>query len=278
MYNLLIALAIAAASYAVGAIVAGAVAGIIPAVLGLTVAYFLLARRTMKQVETVAQSAMALLQNAQQDPSAIDKAMKLIEAALPLGKHQFLVTSQLYGQLGQLAFMKANMKQDKDRSAAKEHLTKSWSRDWLSQTILAVILFEEKQHTDALERLDGARSGGASQALFWAVYAYVAKASGKSDVALKVLSDGLEKNKDHAGLIAFRDAAANNTTLPIEAFSPQWFQFFPMHIQKLSYEEQRKLMGANAPPMSRAERRAMKRGAEPQQQKKGKYTVPHPRR
>ena len=84
MYNLLISLAIAAACYALGAFVSGAVAGILPAVLGLTVSYFVLARRTYKQVETIAQSAMGLLQNAQQDPSAIDKAMGIIEGALSL--------------------------------------------------------------------------------------------------------------------------------------------------------------------------------------------------
>jgi len=62
-------------------------------------------------------------------------------------------------------------------------------------------------------------------------------------------------------------------------FSPQWFQFFPQHVQKLSYQEQMKLMGANAPPMNRAQRRAMKRGTDPQEQpKKGKYNVPPPRR
>ena len=106
----------------------------------------------------------------------------------------------------------------------------------------------------------------------------VFRALHQSDVALKVLNDGLDKNKDHAGLKAFRDAVANNQALPIQAFSPQWFQFFPMHIQKLPYAEQMKLMGANAPELSRAQRRAMKRGAEPQQQSKGKYNIPHPRR
>jgi hypothetical protein len=279
MYNLLISLGIAAACYAIGAVVASsAVAGILPAVLGLVVAYFILARRTYKQVEGIAQAAMEHLQNAQQDPSAIDRASAIIETGLPRGKWQFLVTSQLHGQLGQLAFMKANMKQSKDQSSAKAHLLKAWGRDWLSQTILSVILFEEKQHAEALKRLDGARGGGSGQAIYWGVYAYIAQASGKSDVALKVLNDGLDKNKDHAGIKAFRDAVANNAELPIQTFSPQWFQFFPMHIQKLPYQEQMKLMGANAPPMNRAQRRAMKRGAEPQEQNKGKYNIPHPRR
>jgi|GEM_PF-701963 len=279
MYNLLISIGIAAAAFAVGALVtSSAVAGIAPAALALVIAYFFLARRTYKQVEVVAQTAMGELQTAQQDPSAIDRASKLIEAALPLGKWQFLVESQLHGQLGQLAFMKANMKQSTDFSAAKGHLLQSWTRDWLSQTILAVVLFEEKQHTEALERLEGAKSGGSDQALFWGVWAWMAKATGKDDVALKVLSEALEKHKNHEALTAFRDAAANDRALPIEVFSPQWFQFFPKHIQKLPYEEQMKLMGANAPQMNRAQRRAMKRGAQPQQQKKGGYSIPHPRR
>ena len=279
MYNLLISIGIAAAAFAVGALVtSSAVAGIAPAALALVIAYFFLARRTYKQVEVVAQTAMGELQTAQQDPSAIDRASKLIEAALPLGKWQFLVESQLHGQLGQLAFMKANMKQSTDFSAAKGHLLQSWTRDWLSQTILAVVLFEEKQHTEALERLEGAKSGGSDQALFWGVWAWMAKATGRDDVALKVLSEALEKHKNHEALTAFRDAAANDRALPIEVFSPQWFQFFPKHIQKLPYEEQMKLMGANAPQMNRAQRRAMKRGAQPQQQKKGGYSIPHPRR
>lgn len=280
MYNLLISLGIALACFAVGFLVTtSAVASIAPASIGLVAAYFLLARRTYKQVETVAQTAMGELANAQQDPSAIDRASTLISAALPLGKWQFLVTSQLHGQLGQLAFMKANMKQSKDFSEAKSHLVQSWTRDWLSQTILAVVLHEEKQPTEALERLEGAKSGGSDQALYWGVYAWIAKAAGKDDVALKVLSEGLDKKKNHDGLLAFRDAAANDKALPIEVFSPQWFQFFPMHIQKLPYQEQMKLMGANAPQMNRAQRRAMKKGVDPQQQaKKGKYNIPHPRR
>lgn len=279
MYNLLISLGIALACFAVGAgATQSPVMGIAPAALGLVIAYFFLARRTYKQVEGIAKVAMEQLQDAQQDPSAIDRASEMIRSALPLGKWQFLVGAQLEGQLGQLAFMKANMKQSKDLSAAKAHLTRSWTRDWLSQTILAVVLFEEKQPTEALERLAGARSGGSGQALYWAVYAYIAKASGDEDLCLQVLNEGLEKNKGHEGLTAFRDAAANQKALPIQAFSPQWFQFFPKHIQKLSYQEQMALMGANAPQMGRAQRRAMKRGAQPQQQKKGGYSIPHPRR
>lgn len=279
MYNLLISLGIALACFAVGALVTqSALMGIAPASLGLVISYFFLARRTYKQVEQVAGVAMEQLQTAQQDPSAIDRASAMISSALPLGKWQFLVGSQLQGQLGQLAFMKANMKQSKDLSAAKAHLVQSWSRDWLSQTILAVVLHEDKQPTEALERLEGAKSGGSAQALYWAVYAYISKAAGQEDLCLQVLNEGLEKNKGHDGLTAFRDAAANGKVLPIQAFSPQWFQFFPKHVQKLSYQEQMALMGANAPQMGRAERRAMKRGAQPQQQKKGGYSIPHPRR
>ncbi len=278
MYNLLISIGIALTAFAVGALTASPLAGIIPGVLALLVAYFILARRTYKQIEGIAASAMELLQDAQQDPSAIDKASVIIKAALPKAKWQFLVGSQLHGQLGQLAYMKTNMRQTGDFSEAKSHLVQSWSRDWLSQTILAVILHKEKQSTEALERLEGAKSGGSNQALYWALYAWMAKAAGDVDKCLAVLKEGLDANKDHAGLKEFRTAAANGAALPIQAFSPQWFQFFPMHIQKLPYEEQRKLMGANAPEMSRAQRRAMKRGAKPQQQKKGAYTIPHPRR
>ena len=279
MYNLLISLGIAAVAFAIGALaMSSPVAGIAPALLALVGAYFFLARRTYKQIEAVATEAMGLLQTAQQDPSAIDRASAMIKEALPRSKWQFLVGKQLHGQLGQLAYMKANMRQSKDFEETKSHLLQSWTRDWLSQTILAVILFHEKQYTDALARMEGAKSGGSGQALYWGIYAYIAKASGDLDKCLAVLKEGLDANKEHEGLTAFRDAAANQAALPIQVFSPNWFQFFPLHIQKLPYEEQRKLMGANAPELSRAQRRAMKRGAKPQQQKKGAYNIPHPRR
>lgn len=282
MYNLGIALGVALVCFVLGALVSSPVAGILPAIIGLVAAYFVLARRTFKQVEGVATAAMTELQTAQSDPSAIDRAMVILTNALPLAKWQFLVGSQLHGQLGQLSYMKANMRRSTDFSDAKSHLVHAWNRDWLSQTIFAVILHEEKQHTEALQRLSDAKAGGSGQALFWGVYGYIAKAAGNDDLCLKVLQEGLNANKGSEPLTAFRDAAANGHALPIQAFSPQWFQFFPTHIQKLSYDEQMKLMGQHqqeAPKPNRATRRHQSK-AQPVDAdgKKSVYQFPHPRR
>ena len=279
MYNLLISLGIAAVLFAIGMGVGGsAVAGIVPAVLGAGVAYFFLARRSFKQLEVAAQQAMVHLQTVQQDPSGIDRAKAVLETARPVGKWQFLIGAQVEGQLGQLEYMRCNLTQSKDLSVAKAHLVKAWKRDWMSQAVLACVLHKDKQPKEAMERLDGAKWSGSNQPIYWALYAWIAKASGDEDRTLRVLEEGLKSNERHAGLLAFRDAAANGKALPIEAFSPQWFQFFPMHIQKLPYSKQMELMGANAPPMNRQQRRQMKKGGGQAAPKKGRYQPPHPRR
>ena len=62
MYNLLITLGIASAFFALGMVVAGTlVAGFVPGLIALVISYFLLARRTGKAFQLVAERAAAEL-------------------------------------------------------------------------------------------------------------------------------------------------------------------------------------------------------------------------
>ncbi len=279
MYNLLISLGIGAVLYAVAAVVAGNwLAGLVPSLLGVGIAYFLLARRTFKQFEAIATGAVAELQSVQQDPTALDRAQSQLKSALPLAKWQFLIEQQIHGQLGQLSYMGDTMKRRTDHSAARAHLEKAWSRDWTSQLTLAVIEYKAKDHDQALKRLADAKSSGSGQIIYWGVWAWMAKDRKQDDRALQILAEAVEKHPSAEPLVQMRDAIANGRAVDITAFGQTWFQFFPEHFQQLPVAKQMELMGANAPEMNRAQRRAAKRGRQVQQTPANGPMRPHPRR
>jgi hypothetical protein len=288
MYNLLISLGVGAALYLVTALVAGSwVAGILPALIAAAVAYFLLARRTFKQFEAAATAAVSKLQQVQQNAQIIEEVKADLAAALPLGQWQFLIAEQVHGQIGQLAYMQANMRQSADHSEARGHLQKAWSRDWMSQLTLAVIEHRAKESAAALGRYDKAKGAGGGQAIFWAVFAFIARDSGDTDRALVILNEGLQKMPKNEPLTAWRAALANGKDLDLMAFGQPWFQFFPNHFTRLSPAQQQALMGGQlpprpaaangpppgAPPPNRAQRR---HGDKPAPAPGPKF--PHPRR
>ena len=279
MYNLLISLGIGAVLYILAAVVGGGwLADIIPAMLGLGIGYFLLARRTFKQFEAIATGAVAELQNVQADPSALDRAKAQLKGAFPLAKWQFLINQQLNGQLGQLCYMGDIMKRRTTHKEAREYLEKSWSRDWTSQLTLAVIQYKSKEHDAALKRLEDSKSMGSGQIIYWGIWAWMAKDRKQDDKALSILAEALKKHENAAPLVGMRDAIANQKALDISAFGQTWFQFFPEHFQQLPVAKQMEMMGQGAPQMNRAQRRAASRGVAPQQAPANGPFRPHPRR
>ena len=286
MRNLLQSLFLAVVVFVVAGLLTDAwVAGIAPAVLAGGILYFVLARRSFKAFEAIVQQAMGMLAGAQADPSRIDAAKELLRSALPLGRDQFLIAEQVNGQLGQLAYSQNRLDE------ARTHLRLAWSRDWASQCTLAALEHRQKNSADALVRLEKASGAGSDQAIFWAVYAWIAKESGDDKRALTVLSRGVEGAKGAPALKAWQEALANNRGLDLLAFGPQWFQFFPDHVQRLSRAQQIQLMqaaGQPVPPQADrpaagspqppAPNRAQRRAADQGRTAPATPTLPHPRR
>jgi hypothetical protein len=217
MYNLLIALAIASAFFALGMIVAGTlVAGFVPGILALIVAYFILARRSGRAFQTIAERAAVEFQQGRFEPG-----LKLMESALVMSRWQFGIAGQVHGQIGMLMYMQRKW------SDARKHLDKSWKRDWRARTMLAAIDHREGQKDSALDRMAALTSHGGKDPVFWALYAYIAVEAKKCDVALEVLTEGLKKCKDSPGLKDLKQAVANKKKLKMKPFAPTWFQYFP---------------------------------------------------
>lgn len=246
MYNLLLAGAASLVAFVIGFFAAGWVAGIVPALAAFAGAWFFLARRTGKQVEAAAMAAMAQFQ-----AGNMNGARELLRAALPLGKWQIFVEPQLHGQLGVIDYLEAcSLVMQRQPTAskpkfadAKAELEQSWSRDWRSRTYLACVYHRENNTDQAVKVFTDAESVGSSEALFWAVWAYVLNEAKRREEALKVLGRALAALPKHAGLLAVQEAMTNRKRPDFKVFGEPWYQFFPEHIPQEVLIEQARAAG-----------------------------------
>jgi len=280
MYNLLISLAIATAFFGLGWIVAGStVAGFIPATLGFGVAYFVLGRRSLRQLQTLMAEGQQLAaegqagarpstqrQAEQMQRELVGKLKETMEKGFELQKWQFGIAAQIHAQLGSLDYML------KDFKGARGHLEKAdnWVlrfQSWQPSVMLGLIEQRNGNHDAAMAWIEKGKRAGSRDPLFWAVYAYAANRSGKKEVALPVINEGLSTHKDSEHLKKFADQLRNKRSLTPEIFGQAWLQFYPEDAQRIMAANP-DMMGANQ-PMSRAQRRAAARGKQPQQMPPG---------
>ncbi len=283
MYNLAIALGGSIVLFVAGWALDGWVAGIVPALLALIGVYIYLARRTGKQVEAIFLRAMASLQ-----AGDVDTGRAAFLEALPLGKWQFLVAEQVHGQIGQLIYQQAcgNLIEHKyTRDAAKKalgeeklrealaELALAWSRDWRSQMVRALCLHRLNRFDELLPVMDKAEGGGASEPLYWGMWAWMLNDQKKRDEALQIVGRGLAANAGSKSLLAVQEAFTNKRRPDMTVFGEQWYALMPDEIPKerlmeMAQAQQGKAGGpvaANQPmPQSREQRRAASQKTWPQ--------------
>jgi predicted Zn-dependent protease len=228
-----------------GIVADSVIAGVLPFLLVLVVAYVLLARRSATQLEAVMRTAQA-----QFEAQNIDGGKATLKAGFKLAPWQFLVAQQLHAQLGIIEFMLAlGQHPDKrDWSTARKHLELAWSRIWMAQAALSVIDFREKKMDEALARMERSKGAGDSDPLFWALYAKMAVGAEKAEVALVALAEGVKKNPSSEPLKALDTALRNKKKPKWESFAPGWYQFFPEDMPREQLEKMaREHMGRQAP-------------------------------
>lgn len=255
MYNLLIAGLVALVAYGAGFWAAGWIAGFVPALLAFGGAWYLLGRRTGKAVEGYFKTAMEQLQ-----AGNMPAAREALRAALPFGKWQILLESQIHAQLGAIDYLEAcscimqrKITESKSKfTDAKVELEKGV--DWRSRTLLACI-YQRENNTDeavkVLREVEVGRSasrwlpGNSAQneVLFWAVWAYTLNEAKRREEALQVVGRGLTANPKHAGLLAIQEAMSNRKRPDFKVFGEAWYQFFPEQIPQEVLIEQARAAG-----------------------------------
>lgn len=246
MINLLLSIGIALLAMALGWVVAGTwIAGLFPAVLAFGIAYFLLARRTGRQLEDVMKRAMK-----EMEAGKVERGKKILDSGFALQRWQFLIAAQIHAQLGGIEYMQQHYKE------ARVHLEKAWTRNWMAQAMLAALDFRDDRKPEALARLEKAKGPAGNEPLFWGLYAWMANESGDRERAIRVADEGLKKSPSSEALTEMLDALRNKKRVRVKPFGQQWYQFFPEHMsrqemQALAQQMQAKRPGFRPPPPRR---------------------------
>ena len=195
--------------------IAHALGSILPALVAGIVAYILLARRTVKQLEAV----MAQVQKELQ-ARRIDKAIAVLEAARPLARWQFLVASQLEGQIGSLLYIQKKFEE------AEPHLKKSFVKMWPARAMLAAQHFRRKEWKQMEDVFDAAIRANKGESLLYAAYAWCEDKRGERKKAIEVLQRGAGEVKSDERLKTLLTRLQNDKRMKLDAFGEQWYQFW----------------------------------------------------
>jgi tetratricopeptide (TPR) repeat protein len=222
MYNLLIGAGIAAALFlAVVAAGFSPLAAIIPSLLSLLIANFLLARRIGKKVQNLAAAAQKEIQ-----AQRIDKGIKLLEEGFRFDKWQLMIGAELHSNIGILYYVK------KDFEHARPHLEKASTRGpsgARARAMLGCLHFMDKDEPAMTRAFEQAVKAGKKEGIIWSTYAYCLDKHGKRDEALRILARAVQANPSDEKLKANRIALQNEKRLKMKAYSPEWYQF---HLEK----------------------------------------------
>ena len=117
-------------------------AGIIPGTIVFLAIFVVLGRRSFTQLQAVVQQVQAELSsmsgNKKEAQGKADKSIKMLEAALPLGKWQFLVEGEIYGQIGMIKHL------FKDSEGALAAFKKASGRNYFAKAMQGAIYFQKR--------------------------------------------------------------------------------------------------------------------------------------
>ncbi|OGQ92014.1 MAG: hypothetical protein A2289_23105 [Deltaproteobacteria bacterium RIFOXYA12_FULL_58_15] len=213
---------------------------IVPGVLALIIAYFVLARWVFKKVEKIFTDASKSLQTM---PPKFDLAITGMEQAYPWAVWQFGVRSQVDSQIGVIYFLQ------KEFNKAQPYLQRALTfGHWMSVAMLAVIQYKKKSHDDMRKTLEIATKRGKSQSLAWCLRAYLLSQVGDKDGAQNVLAEGVKKTKDDPKVKDALLAVQNNRKIKMRVFKEQWFQF---HLERPPAQYQQVALGGRGAKAAR---------------------------
>jgi tetratricopeptide (TPR) repeat protein len=218
MYNLLISLAAALVTFVLFHSSHGLnlvwYSALVPALIVLGVVYFLLARRTMKQLE-------AVMGSAQKDFLAQrwDAGIAKMQEAFALSQWQFLIASQVHAQLGSVLYMLKRFDE------AKPHLEKSFVRIGQARAMLGALHYMDKDYEKMTKTFEDALPYNKKDGMLWSIYAWCLDKSGQREKALEAIGRGLEESPSDEKMKANQLALQNKERMRMKAYGQEWWAF-----------------------------------------------------
>lgn len=199
------------------------IAGIIPGTIVMLGVYVVVARRTFVKVQAVMESVKkefeSMPANEKERKVKADKVIKMLEAALPLGKEQFLIESELHAQIGMIHHL------FKNTEAAMASFSKTTPRSYLARAMQAAIYFQRKDYQAMRSAFEEAVKHGKKDGMVWAAYAWCLQQNKDVDGALKVLARSVAENPSDDKLKSALTALQNDKKLKMKPWEPGWWQF-----------------------------------------------------
>lgn len=198
------------------------VAGIIPGTIATLAALFLLGRRVFTKLQAVnaqVQAELATLSgNPKEHKAKVEKVVKMLEAALPLGRWQFLVEQEIWGQIGIIKYV------FKDQPGAEAAFKKASARNYLAKAMQAAMHHQRKEPQEMVAAFEAAVKAGKKASLVWAAYAWCLLQNKEKDKAIAVLGRAVAANPSDEKLKAALTALQNDKKLKMKAWEPEWWQ------------------------------------------------------
>ncbi len=190
---------------------------IVPGVIVAAIAYFVLARRTFKQVEAVFAEASNHLQSM---PPRIDAAIATMQKAYVYAPAQFGVRSQIDTQIGVMYYLQ------QDFNKALPYLEKSLKfGHWLGGAMLGVLYYKKKNNEQMKATFEIVTRKAKKQGLVWNLYAYLLSQLGENERAQAVLAQGVRETKGDAKVAESLLAVQNGKKIKMKGYKEQWYQF-----------------------------------------------------
>lgn len=224
MLNLLIAFAVGlAVTLAVRLAQFPWLAGIVPGTIAFFGTFILLARRVAQKIQKIvaeAQKELSVQPTSLRDQKQrVEKAIKILESALPYGRWQFLVAPEIHAQIGMIKYMV------KDFDGAQAEFAKASPRNYMAQAMQGALYFQRKAFPQMEQAFESAVKTGKKEGIVWATYAWCLLQMKERDKAMQVMARAVQANPADEKLKAGLTALQNDKKLKMKAYEPMWWQF-----------------------------------------------------
>lgn len=176
--------------------------------------YFVLARRTLKAVEDIQTAAQKEFM-----AKRIDAGLAKLNEAFALAPWQFLVSSQVHGQVGAVLYMMKRFDE------ARPHLEKSFVRQGQVRAMLGALHYMNKDYDKMIKTFEDAAAYNKKDGFLWSIYAWCLSNAGQRDKAIEAISRGLKESPSDEKMQANQLALQNKERLRMKAYGQEWWAF-----------------------------------------------------
>ncbi len=152
------------------------------------------------------------------------RSVEVMKEALPLKSWQFLIESQINGQIGTLYYINREPEQAEPFLRAASQAT--FSNNWIAFAMLAALLYKRGDADAANATFEKAARSTPKESLLWAAWAWTAWKAGDTDKAIGLLARGRAAGAPDPRLQANLLELQNAKDLDMAPWGELWYQLF----------------------------------------------------